>query len=89
MNSKRFITYDLLNEGVDPSDIARIRSGEPVAAVHGAGADRRHDPRYLCKSLLHSAGVLVYLQETGGERMIAGQCNRNLLLKNICGKPDA
>ena len=89
MNSKRFITYDLLNEGVDPSDIVRVRVGEPVTAVHGAGADRRHDPRHIRQSLFHSAGVLVYLQETGGEGMIAGQCNRNLLLKNICGKPDA
>lgn len=46
----------------DSSDAARVRVGEPVAAADGAGADRRHDPRHLRQSLLHSAGILVYLQ---------------------------
>lgn len=54
----------------DSSDAVRVRSGEPVAASYGSGADRRHDPRHLRQSLLHSAGVLVYLQETGGESMM-------------------
>ncbi len=49
----------------DSSDAVRVRVGEPVAATYGAGADRRHDPRHLRQSLFHSAGVLVYLQETG------------------------
>ncbi len=40
----------------------RTRVGEPVAATDGAGADRRHDPRHLRQSLLHSTGILVYLQ---------------------------
>ena len=46
----------------DPSDAVRVRVGEPVAAADGIGAHRRHDPRHLRQSLLHSAGVLVYLQ---------------------------
>ncbi len=58
----------------DPSDAVRVRFGEPVAAADGAGADRRHDPRHICQSLLHSAGVLVYLQQTGRESMISNGC---------------
>ena len=58
----------------DPSDAVRVRTGEPVAASYGAGADRRHDPRHLRQPLFHSAGVLVYLQEKGGESMISNDC---------------
>ena len=54
----------------DSANAVRIRSGEPVAASYGPGADRRHDPRHLRQSLFHSAGILVYLQEKGGEGMI-------------------
>ena len=54
----------------NPSDAVRVRVGEPVAAADGAGAYRRHDPRHLRQSLLHSAGVLVYLQKKGGESII-------------------
>jgi len=59
----------------DPSDAVRVRVGEPVAAADGIGADRRHDPRHICQSLLHSTGVLVYLQEydvSGSSKMIIG-----------------
>ena len=46
----------------DSPNAVRFRVGEPVAAADGAGANMRHDPRHFCQSLLHSAGVLVYLQ---------------------------
>ena len=46
----------------DPSNAVRFRVGEPIAAADGADADRRYDPRHICQSLFHSAGVLVYLQ---------------------------
>ena len=55
----------------DSSDAVRVRSGEPVAAADGIGAYRRHDPRHLCQPLFHSAGILVYLQETGRESITA------------------
>ena len=58
----------------DPSDAVRVRVGEPVAASYGAGPDRRHDPRHLRQPLFHSAGVLVYLQQTGRESMISNGC---------------
>ena len=53
----------------DYLNVVRIRYSEPVAGKDGIGAYRRHDPWHLRQSLLHSAGVLVYLQEKGGESM--------------------